>query len=193
MKRFKGVKGTIILIIMIALIAGYYFYLSNRELPVKETIETTAVQNALLRDLEQSYPPSPKEVVKYYFEITKCFYNETYTEDELRLLALKIRELYDAELVANQTEEEYLISIQTDINTFKEKNYTISSYATAASTDVEYYSVDGYEFAKLNCAVTIREGTTLQPTNERFLLRKDEDGHWKIYGWDLAEITTPNE
>ena len=62
----------------------------------------------------------------------------------------------------------------------------ISSFATGASTDVEYYSVDGYSFAKLPCTFTMRKGTLLEVTDEIFLLRKDADGRWKIYGWTVA-------
>lgn len=193
MGRFKGVKGTIILIILIALMISYYFYLSNRTVPEKEeSVQITAVQSLLLDDLEISYPPSPKEVLKYYCEITKCFYNEKYTEEELEALAFKIRELYDDELAANKSDEQYLIDLKDDIQTFHKNKFTISSYSTSSSMDVEYFSTGGYEFAKLYCMFTLRQGTKLKFTTEQFLLRKDDKGHWKIYGWELAD-TNKNE
>ncbi len=193
MGRLKEAKGIIILIIVIGLIIGYYFYLSNRTVTqTEESAQPTAVQTVLLDNLEISYPPSPKEVVKFYCEITKCFYNEKYTEEELKALALKIRELYDDELVANQSEEQYLTDLKADIDSFAEKKCTISSYSTSSSMDVEYFSADGFEFAKLYCMFTLRQGTELKFTTERFLLRKDDEGHWKIYGWELAD-TNENE
>lgn len=189
MKRFKGIKGMIILLIMAALILGYYLYISNRNKPFQETEPAaTAVQEVLLRNLENNYPPSPKEVLKYYCEITQCFYNETYTDEELHRLASKIRELLDAELVANQTDEDYYASLQFDINDFKDKEYIISSFATSASTDVDYYSKNEFEYAKMNCTFTIRQKTAMKPIIEKFVFRKDEDGHWKILGWDLADV-----
>lgn len=188
MKRFNGRKGIIILVVLVCLIIGYYFYLSNKELPKKEdTGGLTAVQEVLTRNLAENYPATPKEVVKYFGEITTCFYNEEYTEDELKELAFKIRELYDTELASNQTDEVYLNNLKYDIERFKKDSYTISSFATAASTDVDYYTADGYDFAKINCVFTLRQGKAVSPTNERFLLRKDDNGHWKIYGWDLAD------
>ena len=33
----------------------------------------------------------------------------------------------------------------------------------------------------------MKEGRSLIPTKEEFLLRKDEDGRWKIFGWQLIE------
>ncbi|MDD2972688.1 MAG: hypothetical protein PHE02_11220 [Lachnospiraceae bacterium] len=193
MGRFKGIKGTIILIVLIMMVVSYYFYLSNKTAANKEeSTQLTVVQSLLLDNLEIQYPPSPKEVVKYYCEITKAFYNETYTEEELTDLALKIRELYDEELLANNLEDQYLIDIRTDIQSFKQKEYTISSFTTSSSTEVDYFKADGFEFAKLYCMFTLRQGTELKYSTEQFLLRKDDAGHWKIYGWDLADPDEDN-
>ena len=73
------VKNVIIIVILAALVGGYFLYLSNRKVEQKDTT-VTAVQNVILRNLETDYPPSPKEVVKYYSDISKCLYNETYTD-----------------------------------------------------------------------------------------------------------------
>ena len=116
MSRFKGTRGTIILIVLILMALSYYTYLSNRnEEPVNDKPEITRVQDVLLRDLKIQYPPSPKEVVKYYGEITQCFYSEEYSEEEQIDLALKIRELYDAELIADKTQKQYLSDLNQDI------------------------------------------------------------------------------
>lgn len=189
MGRFKGVKGTIILIVLIVMVISYYFHLSNKTMPdrTEESAQISVVQSLLLDNIETHYPPSPKEVVKYYCEITKAFYNETYTDQELTELALKITELYDEELLANNAEEQYLIDIKTDIQSFRQQKCTISSYTTSSSVDVDYFRADGFEFAKLYCMFTLRQGTELRYTTEQFLLRKDASGHWKIYGWKLAD------
>lgn len=188
MKRFQGKKGTIILCILVVMLIGYYFYIANYKTDKEEEVPTiSAVQSLLLRDLEKNYPPSPKEVVKYYSEITKCFYDGEYTEEELDKLAKKSRELFDAQLLAEQTDEDYLNSLKYDINRFAQNKWTISSYAVSPSVDVEEFTEDGYEFARLYCIYTIRQETSLVSTTEVFLLRKDEDGHYKIFGWDLAD------
>ena len=140
-----------------------------------------------MRDLERNYPQTPKEVIKYYSEITKCFYNEEYTEEELSQLAMKAKELYDEELARNKDDETYLIDLKAEITDFKSKNQAISSYAPSSSTDVFYFKQDGYEFARLYCTYSIRIGTYIQPLEEIFVLRMDENGHWKIYGWDNVQ------
>ena len=75
-------KTAIIIVVLAALIGGYYFYLSNKTETPKET-KVSAVQDVILRDLDKNYPPTPKEVVKYYSELSKCLYNENIPQRNL--------------------------------------------------------------------------------------------------------------
>ena len=116
MKNSKVAKTVIIVVVLAALILVYYYYLGHRakRQEVEETIVATVVQSVLMRDLEHNYPPTPKEVVKYYAEITECFYNETYSDEELVKLAGKIQMLYDTELAANKMQERYMEVLRKD-------------------------------------------------------------------------------
>lgn len=190
MKRFKGIKGMILLAVRVCLVLGYYFYLSNRDVPETETTDAeimTMTQRALARNLETNYPPSPREVVKYFSEITQCFYNEEHSEEELKALGLQMRGIYDDELIANQTEEEYLDLLQKDIDEYKANDRTISAYSPSSSVDVENFSQDGYEWARLYCVYDIKQDSLLYQTTLCFILRKDENDHYKIYGWKRAD------
>lgn len=191
MKSSKVVKTVIIVVVLAAVILAYYYYLGHRtkRQEVEEAAVATVVQSVLMRDLEHNYPPTPKEVVKYYAEITECFYNETYSDEELVQLANKIQMLYDAELVANKTQEQYLEDLRNDIAEMKGKQLVIASYEVSASTDVEEFTQDGYSCARLYCTFYLRQpgNGSRVPSLERFILRKDEDGHWKIFGWELVE------
>lgn len=191
-KTQGGVKALIIGIILLCLVLGYYYYLSNKDAGVKDESEVTvtAVQDALMKNLDNNYPPSPREVLKYYGELVQCLHNEEYSEEEFLQLAMQIQRLYDDELVANQTQEQYIQSLTWDINSMKDKEVVISSYSLSSSTDVERFEMDGYSWAKLNMTFTLRQGKGLDVTEEVFLLRKDAEGHWKIYGWKLAEDVT---
>ena len=190
MKRSSGVKIVIIVIILAAIVLGYFYYLGNRSRQqTEEAVVATVVQSVLLRDLEHNYPPTPKEVVKYYSEITECFYNEEYSDEELAQLASKIQYLYDVELVANKTQEQYMQDLRNDIAEMKGKKYTIASYEVSASTDVEYFTQGEYSCARLYCTYYLRQPNsgTRVASLERFVLRQDQDGHWKILGWELVE------
>lgn len=189
MKRFKTPRGAFFLLLAMGcvLLAYYLINLRIEKSKPEDYVQLTAVQEVLSRNLTTNYPQTPKEVIKYYSEITKCFYNEKWTEEELYALAMKAQELYDHDLVANKTEGQYLSDLKSEIQSFKEKEYHISSYGTSSSTDVYDFTEDGYKFARLYCTYNIRVGTVMQPIEEIFLLRMDSEGHWKIYGWDLAE------
>ena len=190
MKGSKIAKTVIIAVILAAIILVYYYSLGHRakRQEVEEAIAATVVQSILMRDLEHNYPPTPKEVVKYYAEITECFYNETYSDEELVQLASIIQMLYDAELVANKTQEQYLQDLRDDIVEMKGQQLTVASYEVSSSTDVEYFTQNEYSCARLYCTFYLKQqGGGRVPSQERFVLRQDEDGHWKILGWELVE------
>lgn len=189
MKRFKGTKGMIILVILAVMVVGYYYYLSNRKQTSREEVKyevMTPVQKVLSRNMETNYPSTPREVVKYFSDITQCFYNEEYTDDELYQMAMRMRDIYDEKLIANQTESDYMTKLKSDIDEFKENQRTISSYSLTSTLDVETFEADGDEWARLHCLYSIKEGVLVN-SDTVFLLRRDKTtGHYKIYGWDLA-------
>lgn len=187
-------KSGLVILLLVGMMLAYYYYLSNRqkesELPVAKL---TVAQELIARNLVNNYPPTPKEVLKYYSELTKCFYNEEYTDEELEQLAMQARQLYDEELVLDNDWSQYFIKLQSDIESFKGKSIRVSSYTLPASTDVFFFSEDGFDFARVYCTYTLTSGSVKQSVEEVFLLRKDADKHWKIYGWDLAENVNPQE
>lgn len=188
MKNSSGVKIVIIGMILAALVVGYFFHLTKKGREAREeVVESTQVQAALMRDLDKRYPPSPKEVIEYFNEISICFYNQTYTDEELYELAMQIQKLYDAELIANKTEEQYMEDLKAEIQEMKANDRTISSCQLSASTDVEFfYEGDDY-CARLYCLYNVRQKTAMLTNDVIFILRQDEDKHWKILGWDVAE------
>lgn len=189
MKRYKTPRGIFFMLLAVCcvLLAYYLMNVKAEKSKPDDYAKLTKVQEVLSRDLNTNYPQTPKEVLKYYSELTKCFYNESYTDKELYELAMKAMELYDHDLAGNKTEEDYLKDLKSEIQVFKEKGYSISSYSTSSSTDVYYFQEDGFEFARLYCTYNVRMGTVIQPIEEIFLLRMNLEGHWKIYGWDDAK------
>lgn len=187
--EFKGAKGAVIFVVLAAMLLSYYFYLSNHNKAIKESAAQdviTPVQNVLLRNLEADYPPTPKEVVKYYSELTQCFYNEELTEEEIKKLGERAKELYDVELNENNEDGQYMMDLREDIEDFNSQSIRISSYALPASTDVDYFTEGDRECARIYCTYCIRQDSKLMYSREIFVLRKDDGGRWKILGWDLA-------
>ena len=189
MKKAQGTKGLIIAIVLILLVVGYYYYLSHRDVDKTEEVTVTEAQDLLLRDLDRNYPPTPKEVVKYFFEITTCLYNEKLSEEDVEALALKIQEIYDGELVLFNPDDEYFMELKSEIADFQASNSRILNYSTSPSVDVFYFEEDEGSFARLYGTYYLQVQKSLKSLEEVFVLRKDRDGHWKIYGWQPVSDT----
>lgn len=187
--RFKGTKGALILIILVVLVVSYYYHLSNTTSSDKKSdeIKISAASDILMKNYSVNYPPTPKEVVKEYLQISKVLHNDELSDEEITAVGLKIQELYDDEFIANKSQEDYLKDLKSEIAAFRNNNYVITNYYTSASTEVVYGVVDGFEFAKLYASYSIRVGGKSQILQEIFLLRKDNNGRWKIYGWQPVE------
>ncbi len=185
----KVIKSIVVGGILLGMIVGYYFYLSEKSSKDAgdEIIETSLTQDVLAKDLNKSYPATPREVVKYYNQIQECYYNEDNDEKTIKKVMEKSRELFDEELLEKNDEDTQFKDLMEEVQSFREKKRDIFGWSTDSAEDVEYNNFDGSEWASLNSYYTIRTDGSHTKTTEVFLLRKDAEGQWKIYGWDLAQ------
>lgn len=179
-------RVTIVVIILVVGVVGYYAYLSNRAKESQREATLSAVQSVLSRNLESDYPKTVKEVIKYYNEIMKCFYNEECTEKEIEALGIQARGLYDAELLEENEITAYMERLYNEIANFKNSQRKITSISLAGNTSVDYFDQDGYSFARIQCIYNVSEGGVTTGSIERYLLRRDENRRWKIYGWEIV-------
>lgn len=183
----RSVRFFIIVIILIVAVTGYYCYLVNRPSTKKEPEKLSPVQEILLKDVSLSYPPTVKEVIKYYNELTKCLYNEECSQEELEELAKRQRELYDTALLAQNEWGTHIINLTGEVIAFQESGRKLTGCHVGASTDVAYFEEDGHSFARIPCSYTVLQNSESTTTMHIYLLRKDVTDRWKIYGWDLAD------
>ena len=87
-KRTAGIIKTVIIgVICVGIVAGFYYYLTNRSpRSVETTGETDEITSVLSKNLEKDYPASPRAVIKYYNRILLCLYNETYDDEQYQKL-----------------------------------------------------------------------------------------------------------
>ena len=180
-------KITVLFIFLLVLVVGYYAYLSGTHRTEQQEAVMSEVDTALSRDLDNDYPATPKEVIKYYNDLMKCFYNEECTAEELQDLGRKSLQLIDEELQENNDEDTYLIRLQGEVQNYKDNKRKITSVSLAPSTNVDYYSVDGYSFARISCGYTMTENGKKTSTVMVYLLRRDDSRRCKIYGWETAD------
>lgn len=180
-------RTTIIIVLLVVALVGWYAYLSNKHKESRADAAMTVVQATLSRDLSKDYPPTPKEVIKYYNEILRCLYNEESSEEEIDSLGLKARELYDEDLLEINELSAYLIQLQVDVKNYRDNERRITSFNPASATNVDYFEEDGYSFAKIMCGYNIMQSGQNYSTSQMYLLRKDANKRWKIYGWEDVE------
>ena len=188
----KSTTGIVLFFLLIVVaIVGYFAYLSGKSRDSSAEVTVSAAQNVLSRNLQNNYPPTVKEVLKYYTDIQRCFYSGECTEEEIEQLGLKARELYDAELLEINEVNANLLQLKTDISSFQAQGRQLAAVSVASSSNVDTFTEDGYDFARIYCMYTILENGQSNLVNMVYLLRRDEDRRWKIYGWDLAENVNP--
>ena len=103
----KGIRIVGIAIICIGIIVGYYYYLSNHgKKDVENSTEISKVDEALSRDLAKDYPPTPREVVKFYNKLLQCFYKEDCSNSVIVELGGQDRLLMDDALLAHNPKEQ---------------------------------------------------------------------------------------
>lgn len=177
----------IVLLVVIVGVVGVYAFMAGKARDEQGNAALTAVEKVLNRDLSSHYPATVKEVIKYYAEIQKCFYAEDTREEDLEALGMRARELYDEELLENNPVEDYLINLKTDVQQFKKDKRTITSVSVAGSINADYFQEDGNYFARLSCTYYFMEGGVTRSVDVVYLLRRDANRLWKIYGWENAE------
>lgn len=179
--------GTIVFLVIIVGVVGVFAYLSGKTRNRDTDEDLSEVQRVLSRDLQNNYPPTVKEVIKYFAEIQKCFYNEKCTDEQIEELGLKARELYDAELLEINDEANNLLQLKAEVGAFREEERKILSASVASSANVDTFTEDGFEFARIYCTYSVMEKGKSGYMRMVYLLRRDENRRWKIYGWEAAE------
>ena len=190
----KIVKIGVATIICVLLILGYYFYLTHRNPggAENEVQEKTQYEQIIERDLELDYPNTPREVVKLFSKILECYYNEGHSEDEIMKLASQQFLLLDKELQDNNPELQYYSGIKNDIRNYKNNKRQIKSFTLCSSDEVKYLtdedsSVVKRDIAYVTCSYFIQDKDGFTNSNQCYVLRKDEDGNWKILVYYLVE------
>ena len=191
MKGFiNKIKKPLIILIMGAVVVGFYFYLSHRKVDNTEKIhKDTPVTQITERDLELNYPGTPRSVVSFYSDILKVIYTESLSEKEVRTIASKLQGVFDDELIALNPFEKYVDSLKTEISDYKSANRIVADYLVEDNSYIEYISYKNHDYAKDDVTYFQHEGKNVIKTYEKFTLRKDENGRWKILFWELGKAS----
>lgn len=181
----KNVRKVVIGILLVSLVVGYYFYLSNKEYNRDDVTANEEVAKLINRNLEgEYYPEFPKDVVTFYSRIVKAYYYTKLSDKEIEGLGKQARNLFDEELLADNPEKEFFERLKEEIEQYNIVERRIHEYTVDKSDDIKLFTFEGREYARVRAGYLIREKGTLVTIYEEYTLRKDEDGKWKILFWE---------
>lgn len=185
----KAIRIGLMVILSVCIVVGYYYYLShkNDDQSSESTKELTEVEKIINYDFDEKYPSTPREVVKWYNRIITAYYAEEFSDEELEKMAGQAQKLMDDELLKYNPKDEYLANVKKDIDNYHERKKEIVQSSVCDSDDITYAKVEDSECAYVNAYYFAKEGSDYSRTYQEYVLRKDEEGHWKILTFRLVE------
>lgn len=184
----KYVKAGITTLIVIALIVGCYYFVAHRdEKAAEDDVEITQVHEVLSKRLDTTYPPTPREVVKFYNRIIECAYGSEYDSAQFGQLTDQARKLLDDELLENNPQSDYKMRLQKEVDAYKDNSAQIIQTRVCDSADVQFEEIEGRKCAYVDASYFIKEGKgEFTKTYQSYLLRQDAEGKWKILAYHLT-------
>lgn len=190
----KYVKMGVSAALVITLIVGCYYYMAHRKTKAAEDdVVVTKLHQVLSRQLDSSYPPTAREVVKFYNRILECAYGDEYDEGQFDKLATQARKLMDAELLENNPQDTYKRQLKQEIASYKEDSIKILQTKICSSDEVVFNEIDGRKCAYVQATYFMKQGKKFVNTYQDYVLRQDKDKHWKILAFQEASAPIDEE
>lgn len=185
----KTLRKVIIFTFLAVLLVTYYVHISSKTANDVEALPDNSFVGTLLAlDPDISYPDTVYDVVSYYSDIIKAYYSEDMSDDQLVGLVQHARTLFDDELLSYNPYETFLQNVKAEITVYKAAGKKITDYSIQRNSDVTYIYDGIDQYARINVLYWMMEGNSDRTkTYERYTLRKDDEGHWKILYWELVE------
>jgi hypothetical protein len=179
-------KSIVLLALGAVVIVGLYFmFVGTKKDPGEEQYNLTAVDEITTTNLEKNYPANPRKVIDLYANIMKVLYKEEYTEGQQDKMLEVLKGIMDDELLAGQSD--FNKSIKNEVAERKKGDYSISNYIVQNS-EPEILNVSGKKMCNVECLFSLRKGSTgTIASYYQFILRQDEEGRWKILGWQIKQ------
>lgn len=183
------VVGIVMALLAVFIICGFFLVrsigLKNLELKKSKT----EVEKLMELNLDDNYPGNAREVLKIYNRILKCCYNEELTDEQIKKLAEQNQKLFDEQLLEKNPLDQYVEKLKKDIEDYKSKKTTIANIAIQDLAEAEREERGGYKFCNLLVSYIVKDTKGLKTTNEKYYLREDDKGRWKILFWELTYKT----
>lgn len=187
-KKRTVIAFAAIIMLAVLILAGYI--LINRQAEQKaqeEVLPDTEIGKLLAKDLDSKYPGTPTEVVKLYWRMNCCIYNEDLSDEDFDALLTQMRKLYDDELLAETKNSFDTMSENLKKDKEEREDQTFSAYVVQKNSTVEVETLDDRECATVISSILLKAKNETTKVYEKFTCRKDSDGKWKILGWQESD------
>ncbi|MCD7826785.1 MAG: hypothetical protein LUH14_12650 [Clostridiaceae bacterium] len=187
-KKRTVIAFAAIIVLAVLVLAGYI--LINRQAEQKaqeEVLPDTEIGKLLAKDLDSKYPGTPTEVVKLYWRMNCCIYNEDLSDEDFDALLTQMRKLYDDELLAETKNSFDTMSENLKKDKEEREDQTFSAYVVQKNSTVEVETLDDRECATVISSILLKAKNETTKVYEKFTCRKDSDGKWKILGWQESD------
>ena len=95
--------------------------------------------------------------------------------------------LFDEELMQLNPRDTYIASVRADIYDFKLHEKKMLKADVCDASDVIYKKVRGRHLSYVLVTYVISEGNDYQTTYQKYILRQDEKGRWKVLTFGLSD------
>lgn len=191
MKMKRAARTVVIVCICAVIIVAYYIYLdrsTSSKVDNSDNVTVSEKDRLLDMDYDENYPPTPREVIKRYNRyIALCFGDTNLSKKDTAGLADQILKMLDADLVKDNPKEQYEDSLASEISDYKSRKKKIVSTQVSDTSDIIYGKKDGRDLAYVQASYFIKEASTYSKTYQMYVLRLDDDDHWKILGFHLTD------
>lgn len=178
----------VVLVMAVVLIVGMFAFVAYRTpKSVEDATQITEKDELMHKNIAADYPKTPREVLKLYNRYILLLYGsqgEELTDQEIQTLGQQMRELYDEELKSMNPEDTQKLSLVQELSAFRKAQKVMIQTNVCSSNEVEYIDINGDSGASVQVSYFVKEGNKeFTRTYQKFLLRKDEQGEWKILGF----------
>ena len=191
MKKKKTSQLVGVLCLLVVVVLGIFLALNLREdnsIFSKDEKPNTEAQSILSKDVDRNYPATVREVVRLFARISKCYHNETISDEEFQGLVEMQRKLFDEEFLENNPLDTFTNNLAAEIDVAKAKKYQMVTWRVQKQSSVITWQDGDNHFASIIAGFTMNvKEAGYTRTFEEFLLREDEKGRWKIVGWRLTD------
>ncbi len=163
---------------------------TKEELEKEEKASISEIENVIMRDMEEEYPASVREVVKYYYKVLQCMFNGEATDKEIIKLIDQERALYDKDLLKKNEYGDFVKGRKEEIQSHKRKKVKLLKFVIEGNDEVRYWQNNKSEMASVKAHIFMSGKKKYRDVYQEYVLRKDKDGKWKILSW---ENTSDNE